>query len=345
MRVALMLLISLPLFGGSVVCCGQQMAVAAPFIPPYESHKHQVASQLIFEFHGRKWQIDLIELGFDGVDPTTVDRASLQKQVDAIIKGVERYPQNATFHRRKMIPHQNGWRVEREKLKHIIAHIVSNQNKVLTLPVIEIEPEITTASLSRITEKVLGRYTTTFNPHNAPRVTNIDLSSQAIDYEIVPPGETFSFNETVGPRTYERGYRPAPIIVRGEYSEGVGGGICQTSSTLFNSADQAGLPIIERAIHSKRVTYVPKGRDATVSWGGPDFKFKNDTNYPILIASEMHHGWITVTIYGERNIPTKRKKVPPPPKGEPEQIPSTTKNGIGPNNQGERPRMPHPVII
>ncbi|MFP3440966.1 VanW family protein, partial [Pantoea sp. SIMBA_133] len=116
---------------------------------------------------------------------------------------------------------------------------------------------------------------THFRKNNLERTSNIELAAEAINNTVVFPGETFSFNQTVGKRTKERGYLPAPIIVKGELSEGIGGGICQVSSTLFNAVDQAGVQIIERYSHSRSVPYVKPGRDATVSWYGPDFSFRN----------------------------------------------------------------------
>ena len=270
------------------------------------------ASMLIFQYEDRFWQIDLSLLGFDGVDPSTVNRDALNEQLE-IIAQVNRQPQNAYFNHREIVPHKNGLHVDRDQLYRLANQLVWNQNKILTLPVIEIEPELTTHTLTRLTEKVLGRYTTSFNPYNTPRVANLTQSSRSIDYVIVQEGEVFSFNEIVGPRTRERGYHPAPIIVRGEYSEGVGGGICQTSSTLFNSVDQAGLEIVERTVHSKRVTYVPKGRDATVSWGGPDFKFKNNINRPILIICDVQDGQMTITVSSMKDARFQPNDIPPPP--------------------------------
>ncbi|WP_235715677.1 VanW family protein [Alkalihalobacillus hemicellulosilyticus] len=119
---------------------------------------------------------------------------------------------------------------------------------------------------------------------------------------VVFPGETFSFNHVVGKRTIERGYLPAPIIIRGELSEGVGGGICQVSSTLYNAVDYAHMKIIERYSHSKRVPYVPPGRDATVSWYGPDFTFQNNYNQPILIRSFIYGGQLTISLFSSDDI-------------------------------------------
>ncbi len=94
----------------------------------------------------------------------------------------------------------------------------------------------------------------------------------------IAPGETFSFNGTVGPRTAEKGYQEAGAIVNGELVPQLGGGICQVGTTIFNTVFESGLPVVERHNHSFYISHYPKGRDATVSWGGPDFKFRNDTD-------------------------------------------------------------------
>ncbi|OYD07868.1 hypothetical protein CHM34_10000 [Paludifilum halophilum] len=172
--------------------------------------------------------------------------------------------------------------------------------------------------LKRIREKRLAAYTTRYNPGNRNRTHNLLLSTEALDHHVVGVGETFSFNQVVGKRTRSRGYRPATVIVRGEYTEGIGGGICQTSSTLFNSVERTGLRILQRVSHSKEVTYVPAGKDATVSWGGPDFRFQNQLNRPILITAQAKHGLLTVEIYASDEIEYQPKSTPDAPSGDPE---------------------------
>jgi vancomycin resistance protein YoaR len=173
-------------------------------------------------------------------------------------------------------------------------------NKELILPIYEEEPKVTIEDLEIIKNTILGTYTTYFDPSVTGRSQNIKLSSQAIDHYVLGPNEVFSFNKVVGQRTIERGYQEAKEIVNKEFVMGIGGGICQTSSTLYNAVDQAGLEIIERYSHSREIGYVPKNRDATVSWGGPDFKFRNHYDIPLLISTEtnLQTGKVEIQVFG-----------------------------------------------
>lgn len=145
-------------------------------------------------------------------------------------------------------------------------------------------------------EVILASYTTYFNSNVVGRAKNIEISAAAINNVILGVNDVFSFNEVVGPRTLENGYQKAMEIVNKEFVEGIGGGICQTSSTLFNAVDQVGVEYIEWHHHSVSIGYVPAGRDATVSWGGLDFRFQNKHDVPLLIKAYVEGGSITVEI-------------------------------------------------
>lgn len=135
---------------------------------------------------------------------------------------------------------------------------------------------------------------------SAVRRRNVALSAQAIDGTILLPGAAFDFNAVVGERTREKGYGGAPAYVNGETVEEVGGGVCQTSSTLYLAALLADLEILERTAHRYPSSYIPLGLDATVSWGGPEFRFRNDTPYPVRLAAEIKGNALTVTVIGTR---------------------------------------------
>lgn len=180
----------------------------------------------------------------------------------------------------------------------------------IEVPVRAIYPRIDSELISDIRTEMLGHYVTYYNSRNEERSHNIYLATAKINNTVIFPGEKFSFNRIVGKRTKAKGYLPAPVIVKGELSEGIGGGICQVSSTLYNAVDQSGLEIVERYSHSKKVPYVPDGRDATVSWYGPDFTFKNKYNQPVLIRAQSGNGRMIVMIFSSDGINYNPRKVP-----------------------------------
>ncbi len=177
---------------------------------------------------------------------------------------------------------------------------------IIDLVVEDIVPKHTYEKLSQIKE-LLGSYTTTFNSKLKGRSYNVSISAKSIDGMVLLPGEVFSFNNTVGPRTIENGYKVAPVILRGELVDGIGGGICQVSSTLYNSVLISQLGIIERTNHSIPSTYVPLGLDATVVYGALDFKFQNTLDIPIYIETVIKGNKITVNIYGKKETDRKVK--------------------------------------
>lgn len=176
-------------------------------------------------------------------------------------------------------------------------------------PVPPVKP--TTPSNQTLYGTVLGTYTTSYSTKQTNRCTNIRLSATAINGTVLSPGETFSFNTVVGQRTTARGYKEAHVFLDGQVTEGVGGGICQVSSTLFNAAMLADMQIMTRVNHGLPVSYVPAGRDATVSWGGPEFKFKNPYAYPVKITAgyDSVKGTITLSILGPKNVAAPNTKV------------------------------------
>jgi len=147
------------------------------------------------------------------------------------------------------------------------------------------------------TPKELASHETEFNKKEEGRSTNISLAAQSINGKVVQPGETFSFNETVGPTIERRGYKKGVIYIQGEKSEGFGGGVCQVSTTLHNAATEAGMTILERHDHSLPVGYAKSGEEAATSFGGIDFKFKNDKPYPVIIKSSTNDGKLIVSIH------------------------------------------------
>ena len=159
--------------------------------------------------------------------------------------------------------------------------------------------KVTDADLKPL-NTVLASFTTEYNPDNESRTHNIQLASDKINGTLIKPGAQFSFNDVVGERTAEAGYDDAPVMIDGKLVPGIGGGICQVSSTIFNTALLSGMNIIERTPHFEPVAYIQagRGRDATVAWGYLDFKFRNPYQQSIYILSVMNNGTLTIYIIG-----------------------------------------------
>ena len=175
---------------------------------------------------------------------------------------------------------------------------VAEPGQVLEIELAYIQPELTKEAIeSTLFQDVLGTYKA-YQSSSANRSTNLKLACAAINGYIIKPGETFSFNGVVGKRTEEKGYKPAGAYFNGETVDEVGGGICQVSSSLYYCALLADLEIVSRTCHMYPSSYVPIGLDATVSWGYLDFKFKNNTDYPIRIEASGGKGTVNVTFYG-----------------------------------------------
>lgn len=172
------------------------------------------------------------------------------------------------------------------------------------------QPKTTSEKLhSEILAHELGKYTTDYSSSSADRAHNIKLACEKINGYVLAPGEEFSYNDVVGPRTVERGFRIANVYVGNTVQPGIGGGICQVSSTMYNSVVFADLEITARRNHTLPVSYVPLGRDATVSYGATDFKFKNNTNFPVEIRAIAESGLNTIIILGTDEHPEREIKI------------------------------------
>jgi vancomycin resistance protein YoaR len=201
--------------------------------------------------------------------------------------------------------HTFGKSVDVDKIAEMInTSMISGEKELLIkAPYDSVDP-VYTEEMARLDNSLISSFTTSFahSPHNAKgRVFNINKAVGIIDGYILNPGEEFDMNAILGPRTEETGWKKAPGIRYGKYEMEYGGGVCQVSSTLFNSAMMADMKITDRRPHSWPLTYVPIGRDATISTGGPNFKFVNTAEAPIIISSfvDNEKQTITMEIYGQ----------------------------------------------
>jgi vancomycin resistance protein YoaR len=201
------------------------------------------------------------------------------------------------------------------------------------LPTATSQPELTTKEAKALgVKEVMSTFTTTFNAGDAPRVHNIGLIAAAVHGSLVRPGQVFSMNAATGQRTAAKGYRTAHVIQNGEIVDGLGGGVCQAGTTMFNAAFFAGLPVVQRRNHSLHISHYPMGRDATLNWPYTDLKWRNDSPYGIYITSRATPSALTFTFWSTsrgykvtastseaRNFrapPTRYKDDPTLPKGE-----------------------------
>lgn len=172
------------------------------------------------------------------------------------------------------------------------------------------QPKHTMESLrASIVGDVLGTHSSDFSSSSNDRAYNIQLACTKIDGYILAPGEEFSYNAVVGPRTTKTGFRMANVYINGTTQPGIGGGVCQVSSTMFNAVVKADLEITERRNHSLPVSYVAMGTDATVADGSIDFKFKNTYPTPIEISAEYEGRKNVITIRGINNHPERKIEI------------------------------------
>ena len=176
--------------------------------------------------------------------------------------------------------------------------------ETLQLPAQVTFPTVTAQELEEVLFRDLLSTCTTKVTGTSTRKNNVKLSGSAVNGTILNDGDIFDYNQVVGKRTEERGYGPAPSYINGETVDSIGGGICQTSSTIYLATLLANLEIVERYAHRYAPSYITLGMDATVSWGGPEFRFKNNTGYPIRLDVSYENSEITVKIYGTKTDDT-----------------------------------------
>ncbi len=209
----------------------------------------------------------------------------------------------------EIIPEQTGISLDRDKLiKDIIDSYIFDKTNDISIPIKTTEPTITKEKLKKHTN-LRADFSTDISHSSEDRKHNIKNALHSLNKIVLYPNEIFSFNKSVGRRTSENGYREAKIIVNNEFVEGIGGGVCQVSSTLYNSALLAGLEILEANKHSKQVQYVKYGFDAMVNFGSSDLKFRNNTNEKLTIITNYTSNKIRIRIFGEALNSTRYKLV------------------------------------
>ena len=235
----------------------------------------------------------------ENIDIPVVNCIAKDINIDSIHSEIYKEPKDAYYTKDPftIYPHIDGIdfgiTIDEAKL------LLKEDMESYAIPLKITSPNITTNQIgTEAFPDLLATFSTSYSTKNINRTTNIKLASSKIDGIVILPGETFSYNITVGKRTAAAGFKSAAVYAGGEVTTGIGGGICQVSSTLYNAVLLSNLEIVERHNHGFNPGYVKAGTDATVSWGGPDFKFKNNRNYPIKILCTNSGGTITTKIFG-----------------------------------------------
>ena len=234
-----------------------------------------------------------VAIEVDNVQPKTID-------IDKVYADVHTEPKDAYYEEEpfKLYPEQDGidFAIGLEDAKKIVSDATKNEYKI---PLIISKAEKTVDDIgTEAFPYLISKFSTKYDATNINRSKNLELSAEKINGTVLMPGEEFSYNQVVGKRTVEAGYRDAKIYSNGQVVDGLGGGICQISSTLYNAVLLADLEITERRNHYFRTSYVAAGRDATVVWGSLDFKFKNTRTYPVKIEAIVSSGVAEFKIHG-----------------------------------------------
>ena len=234
---------------------------------------------------------DYIEIPVTNKEPETIN-------IEKIHTEICQEPKDAYFEKEPfaIYPEVIGISFDIEQAREILKE---EEKEEYIIPLNIIAPKVTISQIGAeaFSYKIVT-FTTRYDPTAYDRTTNLRIASDKINEKIVMPGETFSYNKALGARTSAAGYKNAKVFENGEVVDGIGGGICQVSSTLYNAVLMADLEIVERRNHQFVTSYLPAGRDATVVYGAIDFKFKNTRKYPVRIVSSVQNGISAVSIYG-----------------------------------------------
>lgn len=236
------------------------------------------------------------------LDIATISKHPSEINIDKIYNEIHKEPVDAYYTQDPyaVYPSENGvdFAISLDEAKNMLLE----EQEEYTIPLKILYPNVTTNMIgTEAFPDLLSTYSTRYSTSDRDRTTNLQLAASKINGTVLMPGETFSYNQVVGERTIAAGYKEAPIYVSGEVVDGLGGGICQITSTLYNAVLYANLEIVERSNHQFVPSYVTASRDATVVYGSIDFKFKNNRDYPIKLVCSVSGGIAKFDIYGLRS--------------------------------------------
>lgn len=241
--------------------------------------------------------------GHGGMRPA-FDASTLVDDLRDDLVAEERRPRDAAFRiangRPQVVPSRAGRDIDPDGLAKAVTSALASGERVVEVPVVQAQPDLTTAKAKRlgVREKV-GSYTTQ-HPCCAPRVTNIHRIADIVDGHLVMPGQTFSLNGLVGRRDRARGFVEAPMIMNGRFVNDVGGGVSQFATTMFNAVFFGGFEDVQHTPHQYYISRYPAGRESTVSFPQPDFRWRNDSRYGVLIKTSYTDTSITVDFWSTK---------------------------------------------
>ncbi len=275
-------------------CDTKQMAKEAYRIGRTNHFFVDLVEKLFAIYYGKELEIRI-----------SYNQKKLQSIVHSLAQKINRPPVNAScvllggkIVKKAAVP---GQEVEEQALLKNIEKVLNDPPypHEIEVSLKEVQPAITDDDIRNI-NAVIGVYTTHFNPAAVNRSKNVQVAATALDDTLVKAHQVFSFNGTVGPRISSAGYKSAPVIIDDKVVPGIGGGVCQVSSTLYNAILLANLTPVERITHYQPVSYVPKAFDATVAYGVIDFRFRNSLANNVYILTKTTHSTLTIYILGNR---------------------------------------------
>jgi vancomycin resistance protein YoaR len=251
-----------------------------------------------------RWKIaQLLDLPDGGATRVSLAGPSTARWLASLARSVDRTPRDATFRvvsgGIELVPSHAGRRLDLAAARTALENAVFSTTGRAATVATSTTPAARTTEDARAMgiDEVVGSYTTTYGG-TPGRLHNVQLVAELIDGALVAPGARFSFNETTGERNAAKGFEEAPVIINGELESGIGGGVCQVSTTVFNAAFEAGLSIEKRTNHALYISHYPLGRDATVNYPDLDLVFRNDTEHWLLLRTFVSPGSLTVNLYG-----------------------------------------------
>ena len=246
-----------------------------------------------------KQAINNLQLENNSLELITEDSTPNEIDLDAVYNEIHKEPVNAYYSQNPYVVHpsENGmdFGITLDEAKNML----KEEQDEYVVPLKVLYPSVTTNMIgTEAFPDLLSEFSTKYAASNKNRTTNLILAAKKINGTVLMPGETFSYNKVVGARTIQAGYKEAPIYVSGRVEDGIGGGICQITTTLYNAVVYANLDIVERSNHQFVPSYAGPSRDATVVYGAIDFKFKNNRDYPIKITCSVSGGIANFKILG-----------------------------------------------